>query len=195
MDENQKNQQTVQELNALIETHLDAVATVRKAMEGLTDTSLRQDAADMMRDHDEAVAYLGNRVRELGGEAASTEHAANVLKESWQSLWKGGGDREVLQALRANERVAVDGLQLQMTKENMWQTMSDEGVKEHMRTLEMELRHFQILSDLLRDMGVKVDNDEVMGAVRNAAEHLHAAVNLSGQAVESFFKWATGGKG
>lgn len=192
MDEQQKNQQTAQELNALIETHLDAVATVKKGMEGLTDSRLRGDAAQMLRDHEEAVEYLSKRVQELGGEAVGTEHASNVLRESWQSIWKGGGDREVLQALRANERVAVDGLQLRMTGENLWQSMTGEGVQEHMRTLEMELRHFQILTDLLRDMGVKVDNDEVMGAVRNAAEHLHAAVNLSGQAVESFFTWATG---
>jgi hypothetical protein len=195
MDDIQKNQQTVQELNALIETHLDAMSTVKKAVEGVVDGKVRQDALDMIRDHSEAVAYLSDRVRALGGEEATSEHATNVLKESWQKLWNGGGDREVLQALRANERVSVDGLQLQMTKENMWQTMTDEGVREHMRTLEMELRHFQILSDRLREMGVQVDNDEVMGAVRNAAEHVHAAINLSGQAVESFFKWATGARG
>lgn len=90
MEESRMNQQTVQELNALIETHLDAVATVKKAMEGLIDGKLRQDATDMVRDHDEAVSYLGGRVRELGGEAASSEHATNILKESWQNLWKGG---------------------------------------------------------------------------------------------------------
>jgi hypothetical protein len=70
--------------------------------------------------------------------------------------------------------------------------MSPEGKEEAAKTLEMEVRHFQSLSDRLRALGTSVDNDEVMGAVRNAAEHLYAALNLGGIAVESVFKWLTG---
>jgi ferritin-like protein len=186
---------TVQELNALLETHRDAIAVVNEAMMSVTDATARQEVRMMLDDHTKAADTLAERIKELDGIPATDAHAVNLLRESWQKLWDGGGEQEALMALRANERVAVDGLQLQMTKENVLQTMTDEGVREHLKMLEMELNHFQMITERLRSMGTSVDNDEVLGAVRNAAEHVYAAVNLSGAAVESFFKWATGPRG
>ncbi len=188
------NEMTIRELNALIETHYDAVAVVSEGIEGLSDAEIRAEARIMIQDHQDAIRWLQGRVHELGGEEAEGGHTADVLRQSWQKLWKGGGDREILLALRANERVAVDGLQAQLAKENRVATMSEEGVREHMKTLDMELRHFRVLTDRLRLLGASVDNDDVMGAVRNAAEHLYAAASLAGDGVESFIKWATGTK-
>lgn len=187
-------QQIIQDLNELIETHLDSVEVLENALEGIVDSGIKVDVEQMLMDHRDAATWLQGRVRDLGGDPAASAHATNVLKQAWQKVWNGGTDREKLQALRANERVAVDGLQLRMTRENLLQTMSEEGVREHVKSLDMELAHFRVLTDRLRGMGIAVDNDEVIGAVRNAAEHIYAAVNLTGSAVESFVKWATGAR-
>ncbi len=189
------NEQTVRELNALIETNLDAVLVLEDALDGLQSPELRDSVQAMHIEHRDAALRLQDHIRTVhGGEPATAPHATNPLKESWQQIWEGGGDKEVLLALRANERVAVDGFQLNLGKESVVQTMTEEGRREHQTALETELRHFQTLTDHLRTMGVAVDNDEVMGAVRNAAEHIHAAINLSGTAIEAFIKWATGAK-
>ncbi|MDQ4075674.1 MAG: PA2169 family four-helix-bundle protein [Chloroflexota bacterium] len=182
----------IRELNALIETHLDSVEVLEDALEGAESPEVRQAVQAMHRDHQHAAIRLQTRVRELGGTPATGPHATNKLKEAWQAMWEGGGDEAVLMALRANERVAVDGFKAQLLKEGMIQTMTGEGLREHREALEMELRHFQRETDLLRERGVAVDNDEMMGAVRNAVEHLYAALNLSGTAVEAFLKYATG---
>lgn len=188
------DQQIVRELNELIATHLDSVEVLESALEGIVDSMFKVDAEQMLMDHRDAATWLQRRVRDLGGDPATSSHAVNTLKQAWQKVWNGGTDRERLQALRANERVAVDGLRFMMTKENLLQNMSEEGVREHVKSLDMELAHFRLLTDRLRTMGIAVDNDEVIGAVRNAAEHIYAAVNLTGSAVESFMKWATGGR-
>lgn len=188
-------ERTIRELNALIETNLDAIEVLNEAMTGLTSSAVQGEVRRMWNDHMEAVTRLQERVRTLGGEPAVDAHASNALKESWQKIWSNGDEKTTLLALRANERVAVDGFKLNLTKEGVAQTMTDEGLREHKKALEMELRHFQTLTNRLREMGAAVDNDEIMGAVRNAAEHLHAAINLSGTAVEAFLKWATGTRG
>ncbi len=188
------NERTIRELNALVETNLDAVLVLEDALDGAEAMEVRDAVQQMMIDHRDAALRLQDRVRELGGEAATAPHATNVLKESWQEIWEGGGDKEVLLALRANERVAVDGFKLQLLKEDVVQTMTEEGLNEHSKALDLELGHFQRQTDMLRDLGAAVDNDEIMGAVRNAAEHVHAAINLSGTALEAFLKWATGAK-
>lgn len=186
------NDKLINELNALIATNLDAVIVLEDALDGVTAANVRDAVQNMHIEHRDAALRLQERVRELGGEPATAPHTTNALKESWQELWEGGGDKEVLLALRANERVAVDGFKVQMLKENFVQTMEEEAVEEHRKALNMELRHFQTITNLLRDMGAAVDNDELMGAVRNAAEHVHAAINLSGTAIEAFLRWATG---
>ncbi len=181
----------IKELNALIETNLDAVKFLEDGLEGLQASNLREAVQQMHSDHIQAAQRLQGRVRELGGEPQTTPHVTNSLKESWVEIWEDGSDKSVMLALRANERVAVDGFKVQSLKEDFVRTMTEEGLQEHKRALEMELRHFQTQTDLLRDMGAAVDNDEVTGAVRNAAEHVHAAINLSGAAIEAFIKWAT----
>lgn len=186
------NEMMIRELNALIELHYDAAEVAQEGAKGMTDPELRADVQGMFVDHEDAVNYLQERVRQLGGIPSTGGHAANVLRESWQKLWQGGGDREALQAMRANERVAVDGLQLLLAKEDLFRTLTHEGKQEYARTLEMELRHFRTLTDRLRSLGVSVGNDEVLGAVRNAAEHIYSALNIPGMAAESFFKWVTG---
>lgn len=188
------NEQTIRELNALIETNLDALLVLKDALDGLSDESLRVAVQQMHKDHNREALRLQDRVRQLGGEPSNAPHLTNALKESWQHLWQGGGDKNILLALRANERVAVDGFKLQMLKEDFLQMMTEEGVTEHKAALGLELGHFQQLTDRLRTMGASVDNDEVMGAVRNAAEHVHAALNLSGTSVEAFIKWVTGAR-
>ena len=181
----------IDELNALIETNLDAVKVLQDAIEGFQSPMYQSDARMMQTEHQDAATRLQQRVRELGGNPAMTSHKSTELTEKWQEIWKGSDDKNALLALRANERVNVVGFQAQMTKENVMQTMSEESVAEHRTALEMELRHFQTITDRLRDLGVAVDNDEVMGAVRNAAEHVHSAINLTGTAFEAFTKWAT----
>lgn len=193
MDQNSQSNgdKTIDELNAVIETHLDAVKILQDAVEGLRSPEYQSDARQMLQEHQDAATRLQQRVSMLGGQPAQTAHKSTELTESWQEIWEAGEDQESLLALRANERVMVDGYMVNLGKENLLQTMSEEGIAAHREALEADLRHFQTLTDRLRDLGVAVDNDEVMGAVRNAAEHLHAAINLSGTAVEAFVKWAT----
>ena len=62
----------------------------------------------------------------------------------------------------------------------------------HREALDTEVDHFQQLNDWLRDRGEAVDDDEMMGAIRHAAEQLHAAMNLSGTAVEALVKYVAG---
>ncbi len=186
------NERTIRELNALIATHLDAVEVLEDALDGAEVMEVRDAVQQMHIEHRDEALRLQERVRELGGDPATAPHDTNALKESWQEIWEGGSDKEVLLALRANERVSVDGFKLQMLKEDYIQTMTEEGLDEHKKALDMELRHFQRETDMLRDMGAAVDNDEIMGAVRNAAEHIHAAINLTGTAIEAFLRWATG---
>jgi uncharacterized protein (TIGR02284 family) len=186
------NTMTIRELNSLIEMHFDAADIAEEAARGIAEPEIRADVEAMRVDHGDAINYLQERVRQLGGLPSTSGHAANLLREAWQKAWKDGGDIQALQALRANERVAVDALQLQFVGDDMLKMMSEEGKHEAGRTLEMEIRHFQILTDRLRSLDVAVDNDDLMGAVRNAAEHIYAALNMGGIAVESVFKWLTG---
>ena len=192
MDSKSDGDKRIDELNALIETNLDAVRVNTDALQGLQSPELKTMVQNALNDHAQAASRLQARVRELGGQPAMSSHMSSKLTESWQELWEKGGDREVLLALRANERVNVDGFKVNLTKENVMKTMSEEGLDEHRTALEMEVRHFQQITDALREMGVSVDNDELTGAVRNALEHVHAAINLSGTAMEAFAKWATG---
>jgi uncharacterized protein (TIGR02284 family) len=190
--QNEKIETTIQELNSLIETNLDAVEVLQTALAGLSLPQAQQAVRAQLQDHQAAAQRLQMRVQQLGGQPATDPHASNSLKQSWQKLWQGGDDTAVLLALRANERVAVDGFKVQMTKENWVQTMTNEGLMEHEKALAMDLGHFQSVTNMLRTMGASVDNDEIMGAVRNAAEHIHSAINLTGAGIEAFLKWATG---
>lgn len=181
---------TVQNLNALIQDNLDAVEVLQEALSHLDQGLLQGEVRQMLDDHRTAAERLQADVRQHHGETPETKaHAANALKASWQKLWSGGGDKEILLALRSNERVAVDKLKTALTIEKPVDAMTDEGKQEYKKALALELRHFQRLTDLLRDMGASVDNDEAMGAVRNAAEHVHAAINMAGSGIEDFMKW------
>jgi hypothetical protein len=181
---------TVQNLNALIQDNLDAVEVLEEALTHLDNGLLQGEVRQMLDEHRQVTTRLQSVVREVHADTPETKaHTANALKASWQRLWSGGGDKEIMLALRANERVAVDKLQAALVVEKPVNAMSDEGKSEYQKALAMEFRHFQRLTDLLRDMGASVDNDEVMGAVRNAAEHVHAAINMSGSGIEDFLKW------
>jgi hypothetical protein len=180
---------TVQNLNALIQDNLDAIEVLEHALPNLEDGMLQGEVRQMMDEHRQAAQRLQAEVRMHNETPETQPHAANALKESWQALWKGGGDKEIMLALRANERVAVDKLKTGLTIENPMDAMSEEGKGEYKKALAMELRHFRRATDLLRDMGASVDNDEAMGAMRNAAEHVHAAINMTGSGIEDFIKW------
>lgn len=183
------NKLTLQNLNALVQDNLDAVEVLEHALSSLQSGLLQGEVRQMIEEHRQAAQRLQADVRMHGGTPETKPHAANALRESWQALWKGGGDKEIMLALRANERVAVDKLQAGLTSEDKMNAMSSEGRMEYHTAFAMELRHFQRATDLLRDMGASVDNDEAMGAMRNAAEHVHAAINIAGSGLEDFIKW------
>lgn len=179
------------DINMLAQDQLDAVAVLDEAVPVLQDQNIRTIIERQRDDHREFARQLQKQAIAQGAPTENEPHASNALKESWQKMWRGGGDKEILLALRANERVAIDKLKVGLTADRVVQGLSAGGVAEYKKALETELRHFQEQTDLLRGLGAAVDNDEILGAVRNAAEHVHAAINLTGSTIEDFFKWAT----
>src|SRR5687768_5748059 len=133
---------TIENLNALVQDNFDAVEVLEQALPYLQDGMLQGEVRQMMDEHREAAQRLQADVRMHGGTAETGPHAANALKESWQALWKGGGDKAIMLALRANERVAVDKLKSGLKLEDPMHAMSDEGKQEYKKALAMELRHF-----------------------------------------------------
>jgi hypothetical protein len=184
-----KDATTIQNFNALLQDNLDAVAVLEEAVNVIDDATVAGEVRGMLSEHRDAASRLEAAIRAYDEEPTSKPHLLNAVRESWQKVWRGSTDTNILLALRANERVALDKLKLAFTADAVTQAMTTEGAGEYKKALTMELNHFRYLTDTLRDQGVSVDNDETMGAVRNVTEHLHAAINLTGSGLEDFVKW------
>jgi uncharacterized protein (TIGR02284 family) len=97
-------------MNSLLETCRDGAQGFRSAAEGVEDANLKRLFQSYAQQRGEFVAELEREVKRLGGDPASSGHAAGALHRGWiniKSAVTGHDDHAVLSEAERGEDYAV----------------------------------------------------------------------------------------
>lgn len=95
--------QTIDDLNNMIELEYDAIAAYREAIDRIDTDAYKRKMSEFLDDHQRHVEELTSAVRNEGGQPEQEGDAKKVLTQGKVVMADMAGDKAILKAMKTNE--------------------------------------------------------------------------------------------
>lgn len=98
--------QTIKELNELIQLDIDAIQAYDQAISNVSETNVKQQLETFKADHHRHVTELSDEVRKVGGQPPEFKRdAKGFLMQGFTAIRSATGTEGALKAMRMNEKL------------------------------------------------------------------------------------------